>query len=343
MTENTINETNRPLNQLFDKAVLARSDAIALIADDRRISFFELQLYVEWMSGYFQSINLRSGQRVALLMPNSPELVISFLGLMRAGGVAVPLDVLDNEQNLRTSLLRSEAGAVITTPEYKPVLDKILLEFSRNGMSPCLTIAVFEEDNITTLKKTARAAAENGKVAAVTPQRENGKETRQAQDCFHQDASEAAAGHPAVIQFQHAREFFVYTHEELEREAEALIARIQLGENDRLVCCAPICQQPCLSRCLIAAIAAGATVVLAESGNWENLLQTLMSEQVTVLAGPAALLRRLTASNAASSLRWYFCLDAASPPELDGGLGEKLSFHVGQFNDTINTGVSYQL
>jgi long-chain acyl-CoA synthetase len=343
MTENTINETNRPLNQLFDKAVLARSDAISLIADDRRMSFFELQLYVEWMSGYFQSINLRPGRRVALLMPNSPELVISFLGLMRAGGVAVPLDVFDNEQNLRTSLLRSEAGAIITTPEYKSVLDKILLALSRNGISPCLTIAVFEEDNITTLKKNTRAAAENGKVVEAVPQHESGNETREAQASFLQGASGTAAGYPAVIQFQRAREFFVYTHEELEREAEALIARIKLSENDRLICCAPICQEPCLSRGLIAAIAAGATVVLAEPGNWENLLQTLVSEQVTVLAGPAALLRRLTASHTASSLRWYFCLDAALLPELDGGLGEKPNFHIGQFNETINTGVSFQL
>jgi acyl-CoA synthetase (AMP-forming)/AMP-acid ligase II len=275
-------------------------------------------------------------------MPNSPELVISFLGLMRAGGVAVPLDVFDNEQNLRTSLLRSEAGAIITTPEYKSVLDKILLALSRNGISPRLTIAVFEEDNITTLKKPARAAAENGKVVAGNPPSENGKEKPEAQDCFARDASETAAGYPAMIQFQQAREFFIWTHEELEREAKALIAQIQLGENDRLACCAPICRQPCLSRCLIAAIAAGAAVVLAESGNGENFLQTLMSEQVTILAGPETLLRRLTASQAAASLRWYFCLDAATP-ELDGGWEEKPNFHIDRFNDTINTGVLFQL
>ncbi|MDZ7363059.1 MAG: AMP-binding protein [candidate division KSB1 bacterium] len=341
MTEHITSETNRPLNQLFDKAVLARSDAIAVIAEERRISFFELQLYVEWMAGYFQSINLQPGQRVALLMPNSPEVVISFWGLMRAGGVAVPLDVFDDEQNLRTSLLRSHADAVITTPQYKQVLDKILSAFGRKGISPCLTIAVFEEDNITTLKKNTRVA-ENGRMAAIVPPSENGGETRQAEDCFHQGGSQATAGYPAVVQLQYAHEFFVYTHEELEREAEALIARTQLGENDRVVCCAPLCQEPYLSHCLIAAMAAGAAVVLAESDKWENFLQTLTGEQVTVFAGPVGLLRRLTASDAAPSLRWYFCLDAVSP-ELDGGLGEKPNFHIGQFNDTINTGVSFQL
>ena len=85
MIENSLNETDVLLHQLFDRAARLRSEAIALVYQDRRISFFELQLYVEWMSGYFQTINLQTGQRVALLMENSPKLVISLFGLWRAG------------------------------------------------------------------------------------------------------------------------------------------------------------------------------------------------------------------------------------------------------------------
>jgi len=346
MTENVFNEADGRLNRLFDKAVRSRSDEIALVYEDRRISFFELQLYVEWMAGYFQSISLQPRQRVALLLPNSPKFLISFFGLMRAGGVAVPFDISSDELELRLMLMLARANAVITTPEYKPLLDKVLAESRGNGLAlPRLTIAVFEEDNIVTLNKTARerqTAVDNGKAAALNS-RSEALAPRKANGRALMAATEAVPDQPAVVQFKEAQQFCVRTHEDLGREAEAMIAQIQLTVDDRLVCLAPLCQINCLSHCLIAAVVAGATMVLPEPGNRDGIRQLLVDERVTVLAGPAALLKCLAENHPDTfSLRWYFCTDALSP-EIGERLSQRMGFKVGQLIETTGAGISCQL
>jgi len=337
MTENSLHETDVQLHQLFDRAARSRSDAIALVYEDRRISFFELQLYVEWMSGYFQSIHLQPGQRVALLMANSPKLVISFFGLWRAGGVAVPLEISKDESELRSKLALSRASAVVTTPEYKTLLDQALAE---NGATLAhLTVAIFEEDNIVTLNKTTRgrrASAEPGKIVRI----EDRAPASPANGRMHLDGSDAAA-RLAAIQFEADLQYRRRTHDELARAAEAMTARMQLTANDCMVCLAPLSQPSCLSNCLIAAIAAGATLVLVESNDWENLGQVFVDERVSVVAGPAALLMRLAKNNAAaiSSLRWYFYTDAILSPEIGERLPQPAGLQIEQLTDTITTGI----
>jgi long-chain acyl-CoA synthetase len=343
MIENVSNETAGRLNQLFDKIALSRSEAIALVYEDRRISFFELQLYIDWMAGYFQSINLQSGQRVALLLPNLPKLVISFFGLLRAGGVAVPLDVSSEAHELRSALLFSKAVAVITTPECKPLLDHALAESpGHNARPPRVTVALFEEDNIVTLNKPPRerpAAAEPGRI--VPPSGLSDHARSRNQNGTQTEEGKTSADFPAVLYFKENGEFCARTHDELEHEADEMIRRIHLTADDRLLCLAPLSQKTCLGNFLIAGVAAGATQVLLEPADWESILQTLVSEGITVLVTPPAFLRRLLENkiDAALPVRWCFCTGASLSPEIGERLQQKLGFKVEQLTAAISTGI----
>ncbi|MDZ7289564.1 MAG: long-chain fatty acid--CoA ligase [candidate division KSB1 bacterium] len=336
------------LNQLFDKAALTYSDATAIIHGERRISFFELQLYVEWMAGYFQSITLRSGQHVAILIPNSPEFVISFFGLVRVGGVAVPLDVTSKENELRAALSLAEVSAVITTPEYKPVLDKVLAESnSEDGFLPRLTVAVFEEDNIATLNHFSREQQ-----TPAADSRKNGKAAISNSHCKdyvptllsgrHVPASETEkifTDHPAAIQIStapaDAGRLYSRSHHDLVRQAEQMCAQFHLTSADHVLCLAPLCQQNSLGNCLIAVIAAGATLIMLDSNNWNRILQVLAEEQITILASSSAQLAHLTKNHSdelseISSLRCCLNIDAPSPSELRGNLPHKIGFNIWQ-------------
>jgi acyl-CoA synthetase (AMP-forming)/AMP-acid ligase II len=324
------------LNELFDKAAQTHSDAIAIVYDDRRISFFELQLYVDWMAGYFQSIALRPGERVALLIPNSPELVISFFGLMHAGGVAVPLDVFANEQELQETLRISKAGAVITTPACKTQLDKALAGFNYGGEAlPRLAIAIFEEDNIVTLNHVV--AAKNCK-ASPSNHDSNGFKLLPSSNGGSPagEAEKIVVDPPAVVQLAAKHEggkLSVRTHSDLKREAEAMIAQLELTSADRVLCMAPLSPQNRFGNCLVAAISAGAAMVLPQPGDWSGILQALAEERVTVLAGPISLLAHLMETNHEqlprnNSLRGYLCTGAPLSPEMSERLHEKIGFQV---------------
>lgn len=338
MIENSLNETDVLLHQLFDRAARLRSEAIALVYQDRRISFFELQLYVEWMAGYFQTINLQAGQRVALLLENSPKLVISLFGLWRAGGVAVPLEIASHDADLRSQLALAKVSVIVTTPENKARLDQVLAEApdADAARSP-FTVAVFEDDNIVTLDpKTPgrRMLPESRKITRVEePASLNGRTSL--------NLRETATEHLAVIHFHANLEYSQNTHEELIHEAQTMIAQAQLAPNDHLVCLTSLAQQYNLGRCLIAGIIAGATVVVVETMDWENLEKIFTQESVTVAVGPAALLLRIAKNNSAklTALRWYFYTDAILSPEIGERLPQSAGLRIEQLTDTMTTGI----
>jgi acyl-CoA synthetase (AMP-forming)/AMP-acid ligase II len=346
------------LNQLFDKAALAHSDATAIVYEDRRITFFELQLYVDWMAGYFQSIALRPGQRVGILIPNSLELVITFFGLVRAGGVAVPLEVTSREHDLRTTLALAEVSAVITTPDYKNLLDKVLAEPGL-GDAPLLplTIAIFEEDNIVTLSNPARErknavadAARNGKTAVPSQLADavvslpvpNGK-------AHASETRTIFTEHPAVMHLAAAKgsapKLEMRAHADLVRQAEKMIAALELVSSDRLLCTAPLCQHDSLVPCVIAIIAAGATLIIPASSDWRTIQQTLAEERITVFAGSAAVLARLAEMESRqggtenSVLRWCFCLGAPLSPEIGKNLNKKIGLQIWNVAESTNPAV----
>jgi long-chain acyl-CoA synthetase len=65
-------------------------DAIVFI--DRRISYSELDEASNRLANILIKLGTKKGDRVAMLLSNSPEFVISFFGIAKAGAISVPLD-----------------------------------------------------------------------------------------------------------------------------------------------------------------------------------------------------------------------------------------------------------
>lgn len=79
-------------------------ERVALVDGDRRLTWRELDEAVERTAQGFAAAGLVPGYRVVLLLANSIEFVTSYLGVLRAGLVAVPLN---------TGLTAAETGTVV--------------------------------------------------------------------------------------------------------------------------------------------------------------------------------------------------------------------------------------
>lgn len=79
-------------------------EGLALVDGDRRLTWGQLDTAVNAAAQGFAAAGLVPGYRVVLLMANSVEFVTSYLGCLRAGLVAVPLN---------TGLTKTEVGHVI--------------------------------------------------------------------------------------------------------------------------------------------------------------------------------------------------------------------------------------
>ncbi|HEV8131594.1 MAG TPA: benzoate-CoA ligase family protein [Acidobacteriota bacterium] len=69
-----------------------REQRTAILAPSRHLTFRELRAYVNRATHWLLRHDLKPEERVLLIMEDSPELVASFLAVVQAGGVAVPLN-----------------------------------------------------------------------------------------------------------------------------------------------------------------------------------------------------------------------------------------------------------
>jgi fatty-acyl-CoA synthase len=116
-------------NMFYNAEVSARRfpNKPFLVYYDTQVSFAEFHNEAERIAGYLeQRCGVRKGDRVLLLMQNSPQFMIGYYGILRANAVVVPL----NPMNLTPEILRyaRDAGAstMLVSQELYPRVEPLL-------------------------------------------------------------------------------------------------------------------------------------------------------------------------------------------------------------------------
>ncbi len=105
---------------LFEEQARRYPDAVALVAGERRMSYGELARRSGSLARSLRRLGVGPEVRVGLSAERSPELVVGILGILRAGGVLVPLDPA--HPAARLSLLLADSGpAVVVAQTDLPV------------------------------------------------------------------------------------------------------------------------------------------------------------------------------------------------------------------------------
>ena len=80
------------LEAMFSEQARRTPDTIALVHDNLRLSYCELDRRSSMLAEYLRSVGVGAEKRVALCLKRGSEAVIGMLGILKAGGVYVPLD-----------------------------------------------------------------------------------------------------------------------------------------------------------------------------------------------------------------------------------------------------------
>ncbi len=82
-----------PVHALFEKQVIERGESVALIFEDRQLSYQELNKQANRLAHYLIEIGVRPGQSVALFLERGLDQIVATLAILKAGAVYIPLDV----------------------------------------------------------------------------------------------------------------------------------------------------------------------------------------------------------------------------------------------------------
>jgi amino acid adenylation domain-containing protein/non-ribosomal peptide synthase protein (TIGR01720 family) len=108
--------------ELFEEYALLNPDAAALIFEDTKLSYSELNSRSNQLANYLQLKGVKKDVLVPICIERSPEMIIAILGILKAGGAYVPIDPdypLD-----RISYMLEDTGAklAITSSETREKL-----------------------------------------------------------------------------------------------------------------------------------------------------------------------------------------------------------------------------
>ncbi|PZV34908.1 non-ribosomal peptide synthetase, partial [Mesorhizobium kowhaii] len=128
--------SERCIHELFEAQVRHAPEAVAVVHEDERLSYGELNARANRLAHHLIRLGIRPDQPVAICLERSPAMVVGLLAILKAGGAYLPLDPAYPCARLRQVLddaaprllLADAAGRAALGPEALVDLTMIDLE-----------------------------------------------------------------------------------------------------------------------------------------------------------------------------------------------------------------------
>ena len=118
------------LYELFSQCAKEHGEKTAFSFFGNEIGFSRLQAMIEKMSAALAASGVEKGDRVALMLPNCPQYVISFFATVRLGAIVTQLNPMYVEREIEYILKDSGAETIVVYADMYPRVQAILSETS---------------------------------------------------------------------------------------------------------------------------------------------------------------------------------------------------------------------
>lgn len=116
---------NKTVSQLFEEQVEKTPDKIAVVFEDEKLTYRELNEKANQLANYLRNKEIKPNDIIGIMLPRSLEIPIVFLGVLKSGACYIPIDPTYPEKRIEYMLDNSQAKLLITTNE---LYDKIKFE-----------------------------------------------------------------------------------------------------------------------------------------------------------------------------------------------------------------------
>ncbi|WP_313406240.1 AMP-binding protein [Aeromicrobium sp.] len=109
-----------------------RPEHAAIIHHGRRVTYAELDRASDRVAAHLAHRGFAPGDRAAVMMPNCPQFIIAFFGILKAGGVHVPVNPMFRREEINYELV--DSGAT-----FAFILDEVAAEFGIGSEGTAVT------------------------------------------------------------------------------------------------------------------------------------------------------------------------------------------------------------
>jgi len=113
------------VHDFLETSAALRPDKIALIHDDDCVTYEQINAMANRLASWLLEQGIVAGDRIVVLLENSLEYVVSYYGVLKAGGVAVPLNYDVKSYCLRAVMEDLQPKVVITSGKFEKLIQDI--------------------------------------------------------------------------------------------------------------------------------------------------------------------------------------------------------------------------
>ena len=114
----------RCVHELFTEQAKRRPDAVAVVYDNQKLSYRELDRRTNQLAHYLRTLGIGAETLVGICMERSLQMVVGILGILKAGGAYVPLDPSYPKERLGFMVEDTQAEVVLSLEEFKGMLPR---------------------------------------------------------------------------------------------------------------------------------------------------------------------------------------------------------------------------
>jgi len=282
----------KPLYSLLTESARLHQGKTCIHYEGRNLTYPEVDDISSRFASALLALGVKKGDRVAVFLPNIPQLVISFFGILKAGGIVVMCNPIYKERELEHQLADSGARIVVASRTVAKGMDLFQsLQACRGRLSLDHVITTSFTDYLPPLKKRLAGVAGIKDVS-----RENTLDFVNLVES-NQPLAEPVAVDPmvdiAVLQYTGGTtgvaKGAMLTHYNLLSNAVYGARLFPLSEKDVSLCVLPLFHIYGLTVTMNMPISVGGTLVLLPSFHVEEVAKAIDKMKVTTFSGAPAM------------------------------------------------------
>ncbi len=113
---------NMCIHQLFEQQVERTPEAIAIVFEDKQLTYRQLNNQANQLAHYLRKLGIRREILVGICIERSIEMIVGLLGILKAGGAYLPLDPSYPKERLAFMLKDSQISVIVTQDQLSTSL-----------------------------------------------------------------------------------------------------------------------------------------------------------------------------------------------------------------------------
>ena len=249
------------LGDIISKTANQKKDKTAAVLDDQKITYAELEKQSNQLAHGLIDLGIRPSDMVSIMLPNSIQFLVSYLGVIKSGATMVPLNISFKAPAVEYILNNSEAKIIITSKNFLPLIQKCSLE----TVEKIILVDGEKSDDYLLLSELA-----DQKV--TLPELKNIDQEFTAA-CLY---TSGTTGKPKGAMLSHHNLIF---------DTQKTIEHLKVDDSDRYICVLPMFHAFAETVCMLMPLFLGAEIVIVDKFLPEKVLKTIQEKNVTFFAG----------------------------------------------------------